>query len=148
METYRDVKNQRSIIQNMVFFSGLIFFLFAIFGLIVPGLFKMHLSFLHNMIYLLTSFLAFYSSLINDFNKAKSFCSYMGIFYLVLAALGYLLGQPGFPGVGNLSEDQNLLKVIPNVLEFGRNDHHFHFIMATFLLFLRVTSRKLIQVKA
>ncbi len=133
---------QRNTIQNMVFVFGLVFLFLGIIGLVVPGLFKMHLSFLHNMIYVLSAFLAFFASLSQDVSRVKSYCSYMGVFYLVLAILGYVVGQPGYPTVGYLSEDQRLVKIIPNILEFGQRDHSFHMIIGVALMLMRLSWRK------
>jgi len=133
---------QRNTIQNMVFGFGLVFLFLGIIGLVVPGLFKMHLSFLHNMLYVLSAFLAFFASLSQDVTRVKSYCSYMGVFYLVLAIIGYVVGQPGYPSVGNLSEDQRLVKIIPNILEFGQRDHSFHLIIGVALVVMRLSWRK------
>jgi hypothetical protein len=135
-------KRQKSFLTNMVFFTGLVFLFIGIVGMVVPGLFKMHLSFTHNIIYLLTAFIAFFVSLTNASDKCRAYTIYMGSFYGVLGVLGFLIGQPGYPSVGNLSQDQHLLKVIPNVLEFGRSDHYFHLLISAFLIFMRLTSRK------
>jgi hypothetical protein len=142
MATNQIIGAKRNPLQNVCFGMGLLFLLLGVIGLVVPGLFKMHLSFLHNVIYIVTAFMAFFSAQSSDPEKSRTFAMMIGLFYGVLAFLGYVVGQPGYPGIGNLSEDQYLLKIIPNVLEFGRRDHAFHLAICAILLFSRFAWRK------
>jgi hypothetical protein len=60
----------------------------------------------------------------------------------VVGIMGFLFGVPGYPTVGNMEADQNLVRIIPDILEMGTMDHIMHFLIGTFLLFTAYTFRK------
>jgi hypothetical protein len=101
----------------------------------MPGLLEMHLSMAHNLIHLMTGVLALAVGYADDSKKAYHFAVAFGLVYGLLGLAGFVMGQPGYPGVGHMAADQNLLRLIPNILEFGTMDHSIHLILsAAFLL--------------
>ncbi|MFL5784178.1 MAG: DUF4383 domain-containing protein [Bacteriovoracaceae bacterium] len=125
----------RSSIQKVCIVMGIFFVLMGIAGIALPGLMRMHLSMAHNLIHLVTGALALSFGYSDNSRKAYNFAVAFGVVYGILGIAGFVIGQPGYPGVGHMAADQNLLRVIPNVLEFGTMDHSMHIIFsAAFLL--------------
>lgn len=125
----------RSSIQKVCIVLGAGFILVGIAGILMPGLMAMHLSMAHNLIHLASGALALGFGYSDNSRKAYTFAVAFGVVYGLLGILGFVVGQPGYPGVGHMEADQNLLRIIPNVLEFGTMDHSVHLILsAAFLL--------------
>ncbi len=125
----------RSSIQKVCIVLGVGFVLVGIAGIIMPGLMAMHLSMAHNLIHLATGALALSVGYSDSSRKAYTFAVAFGVVYGLLGVLGFIIGQPGYPGVGHMEADQNLLRVIPNVLEFGTMDHGVHILLSAAFLF-------------
>lgn len=125
----------RSSIQKSCIVLGVGFILVGIAGIIMPGLMAMHLSMAHNLIHLASGALALAVGYADDSRNAYTFAVVFGVVYGLLGILGFVVGQPGYPGVGHMEADQNLLRVIPNVLEFGTMDHSIHLILSAAFLF-------------
>jgi hypothetical protein len=124
----------RTSLQKICIGMGIVFVLIGILGIFVPGLLTMHLSFSHNLIHLVSGSLAIWAGYSDDSNKAYHFAIGFGIFYGLLGLAGFVFGEPGFPGVGHLEADDNLLRVLPNALEFGSADHLVHLVIASVFL--------------
>lgn len=124
----------RTNIQKVCIVLGAAFVLVGIAGIIMPGLMGMHLSMAHNLIHLASGAAALYFGYADDSRKAYTFAVAFGVVYGLLGVAGFLIGQPGYPGVGHMEADQNLLRVIPNVLEFGTMDHAVHLILSAAFL--------------
>lgn len=139
MNTHRPVNRQgfaaRSSIQKVCIILGAGFVLVGLAGIAMPGLMGMHLSMSHNLIHLVSGALALAMGYADDPKKAYTFAVAFGVVYGLLGIAGFLIGQPGYPGVGHMEADQNLLRVIPNVLEFGTMDHSVHLILSAAFLF-------------
>ena len=114
---------------------GVALFIAGLTGIVFPGFLGMHLSAAHNLIHLSSGALALWVGYSEDSRKAYTYCLAFGAIYGVLAVLGFLIGQPGYPSVGHMEADQNLLRVIPNILEFGTSDHVVHLFISAILLF-------------
>ncbi len=125
----------RSSIQKVCIVLGAGFVLVGIAGILMPGLMAMHLSMAHNLIHLASGALALAFGYADDSRKAYTFAVAFGVVYGLLGIAGFVIGQPGYPGVGHMEADQNLLRVIPNVLEFGTMDHSVHLIISAAFLF-------------
>lgn len=125
----------RSSIQKVCIVLGAAFVLIGFVGIIMPGLMAMHLSMAHNLIHLASGALALAAGYADDSKKAYSFAVIFGVVYGLLGIAGFVIGQPGYPGVGHMEADQNLLRVIPNVLEFGTMDHSVHMLISAAFLF-------------
>jgi hypothetical protein len=112
----------------------MVFILLGVLGIVMPGFIGMHLSMAHNLVHLITGALALWVGYSEDPGKSYTFSIAFGAIYGVLGLAGFLIGQPGYPGVGHMAADQNLLRVIPNVLEFGTMDHGIHILLSAFFL--------------
>jgi hypothetical protein len=120
----------RTSIQKVCIGMGVGFILIGLLGIILPGMMGMHLSMAHNLIHLISGALALWVGYSDFSRRAYNFCIGFGAAYGLLGVLGFLLGQPGYPGVGHMAADQNLLRVIPNVLELGTSDHVVHLLIS------------------
>lgn len=130
----RHYVSTRSSIQKVCIGMGIAFVLAGLAGIIMPGFMGMHLSMLHNVIHLASGALALWVGYSDRPRRAYNFALAFGTVYGLLGIVGFIVGQPGYPGVGHMAPDQNLLRVIPNVLEFGTSDHVVHILIASVLL--------------
>ena len=103
-------------------------------GMIMPGFMSMHLSMAHNLIHLASGAIALTFGYGHDSRKAYTCAVVIGVVYGLLGVAGFLIGQPGYPGVGHMEAEQNLLRLIPNVLEIGTMDHALNLIVSAALL--------------
>lgn len=120
---------------------GIVFVIVALAGVMMPGFMGMHLSMVHNLIHLGSGFLALWSGY-SGRRKAYNFCLAFGAIYGLLGIAGFIMGSPGYPAVGHMEADQNLFRLIPNVLEFGTMDHLVHFLLGAVFLFISFAHRK------
>lgn len=127
--------------QKICISLGVAFISVGFVGVLIPGFLGMHLSMAHNMIYIISGAISLWSGYSN-LNRSMSFCIGFGTLFGLLGIAGYILGEPGYPGVGNMEADQNLFRMIPNVLEFGTMDHIVQLLISAFLLFTAFTFRK------
>lgn len=131
----RQLANTRTATQKMCIGMGYLFLVIGLAGIVLPGMLGMHLSMMHNFIHLGSGALALWSGYADNPRKAYNFCIGFGGIYGILGVAGFIFGEPGYPGVGHMEADENLLRIIPNVLEFGAADHTIHiFISAVFLI--------------
>ncbi|WP_408097183.1 hypothetical protein ACJVC5_19290 [Peredibacter sp. HCB2-198] len=124
----------RSLTQKVCIGVGLAFVAAGLLGIVFPGFMAMHLSLAHNIIHLASGALALWCGYADDPKKAYSFAFGFGVVYGILGLAGFLIGEPGYPGVGHMEADENLMRVIPNVLEFGTADHIVHIAIAAVLI--------------
>lgn len=124
----------KSSMQKVCITLGIFFVLLSLIGIIMPGFMGMHLSMTHNLIHLATGALALMAGFADDSSRAYNFAVAFGTVYGLLAIAGFVIGMPGYPGVGNMEADQNLLRIIPNVLEIGTADHTSNMIVSAVLL--------------
>lgn len=125
----------RSSIQKVCIVLGVAFIVVGLAGIFMPGFMSMHLSMAHNFIHLATGALALGMGYSDNAKKTYTFAVAFGVLFGLMGIAGFVIGQPGYPGVGHMAADQNLLRVVPNVLEFGTMDHAVHIIFsAAFLL--------------
>lgn len=120
---------------------GIVFIIVGLAGVMMPGFMGMHLSMVHNLIHLGSGFLALWSGY-SSRRKAYNFCLAFGAVYGLLGIAGFLIGEPGYPAVGHMEADQNLFRMIPNVLEFGTIDHVVHILLSAIFLFTAFAHRK------
>lgn len=127
--------NTRTMIQKVCIGLGIFFVVAGLGGIIMPGMLGMHLSLAHNIIHLASGALALWVGYSDVPRRAYNFAVAFGVVYGLLGIAGFVMGSPGYPGVGHMEADQNLLRVIPNVLEFGSMDHGVHVLLgAVFLI--------------
>jgi hypothetical protein len=124
----------RTLTQKVCIGMGIFFVVAGLGGIIMPGMLGMHLSLLHNLIHLASGALALVCGYADDPKKAYNFSIGFGAVYGILGVAGFVFGEPGYPGVGHMEADENLLRVIPNALEFGSADHTIHIIIAAVFL--------------
>ncbi len=134
--------SERVAVQKVCIAVGTAFALIGILGMILPSFMGFHLSMAHNLIHLLSAALALWCGYSENLKKAYNFCLGFGAFYSLLGIVGFIVGEPGYPSVGHMEADQYLLRIIPNVLEFGSNDHVLHLVLGGFLLFTAFKWRK------
>jgi hypothetical protein len=136
------VYSPRTVTQKVCIGMGILFMIVGFAGVVIPGLFGMHLSFAHNLIHLGSGAIALWAGYSDNSRKAYNFCLSFGSIYLLLGIVGFIFGRPGYPGVGHMEADQNLLRIIPNGLEFGSSDHVVHLLLGGILLVAAFASRK------
>ena len=124
----------RSLTQKVCIGTGIFFVAAGLLGIVFPGFLAMHLSLAHNIIHLASGALALWCGYADDPKKAYSFAFGFGIVYGLLGLAGFVVGEPGYPGVGHMEADDNLMRIIPNVLEFGTVDHLVHIAVSAVLL--------------
>ena len=120
---------------------GLILIVIGFVGVLMPGFLRMHLSMMHNFMHIMSGALALWCGYTSS-NRSIAYSIGFGAIYGLLGIAGYVVGSPGYPGVGNMEADQNLFRVIPNILEFGTMDHVAHILIGSFLLFTAYTFRR------
>jgi hypothetical protein len=135
------MKNQKSWLQRLNLSMGLLLLLLTIVGVLRSDFMGLHLSLLHNTIHLMTGLVALWGGLANS--KRGFYVGVgLGAFYAMMGLMGMFLGSPGYPSVGAQQGDQNLFKVLPNLLELGTIDHLFHLLFSAVFLFTVLMHRK------
>lgn len=134
--------SHRSPVQKVCITIGVIFCVTGVMGIIMPGFMGFHLSMAHNLIHLASGALALWCGYAENAKRAYNFCLGFGAVYGLLGIVGFIAGEPGYPSVGHMEADQYLLRIIPNVLEFGSNDHVLHLVIGGFLLFTAYNWRR------
>lgn len=124
----------RTLTQKVCIGVGIFFVIVGLGGIVMPGLLGMHLSLLHNIIHLASGALALWCGYSDDAKKAYAFCVAFGTVYGLLGIAGFVFGKPGYPGVGHMEADENLLRIIPNALELGTMDHFVHIALGVVFL--------------
>lgn len=125
----------RALTQKVCIGMGILFIVVGLAGIISPGFIGMHLSLSHNVIHLASGALSLSSGYSDKVNRAYNFSLAFGIIYGLLGLSGFVFGSPGYPGVGHMEADENLLRLIPNSLEFGTADHIVHILISAVFLF-------------
>lgn len=133
---------QRTAPQKICIGMGVFFIVIGLLGVMMPGILGMHLSMAHNFIHLASGALALWAGYSENNNHAFNFCLGFGFVYALLGVVGFLMGEPGYPAMGNMEADQYLFRVIPNVLELGTADHIVHLLLGAFFLFSAYVWRK------
>lgn len=124
----------RTLTQKVCIGLGIVFVLMGLSGIVMPGMFGLHLSLGHNLIHLASGAVALWAGYSDDFRRAYNFCVGFGVLYGLLGLAGFVFGEPGYPGVGHMEADENLLRFIPNALEFGTSDHVLHILLSSVFL--------------
>jgi hypothetical protein len=120
----------RSATQKVCIGMGILFVMGGLSGVVMPGMFGLHLGLAASLMYLLSGVLSLACGYADAPRKSYLFCIAFGVVYGLLAICGFVFGEPGYPGVGFLEADQYLLRIIPNALEFATADHILHFVAA------------------
>ena len=124
----------RTGVQKICVALGIIFIILGLTGVLQPSILGLHLSEAHNLIHLASGSLCLWSGFAEDKHKAYLLSCVLGIFYAFVGIIGFLIGKAGYPAVGYQASDSRLWRVIPDVLEFGTNDHTLHLFVGFFFL--------------
>lgn len=131
----------RTVTQKVCIGLGIFFVVAGIAEMIRPDLLGLHLSATHNVIHLVSGVLAIWSGYADDSRKAFNFVIGFGVFFALIGVGGFVMGEPGYPGVGYMAADNYLWRVYPNVLEFGTVDHAVHILVSAVMLVTAVAWR-------
>ena len=112
-------------------FIGSTLIILSLIGLLMPGFFGLHLSLMHNLLHFIAGGVLLWACQYPG--RALAVALSFGIFFFLLGMTGFILGSPGYPGVGFAEADTNLWRLYPNVLEFGAMDHTIHFLLGATL---------------
>jgi hypothetical protein len=135
MNRHSHMITTRTVTQKVCIVLGIFFVIAGLGGIVMPGMLGMHLSLLHNIVHLASGALALWCGYSDDSKKAYMFSVAFGSVYSLLGIAGFVFGSPGYPGVGHMEADENLLRVIPNAFELGTADHVVHILAgAAFLV--------------
>ena len=108
---------------------GFIMLMTAILGVFFPSFIGLNLSFMHCLILGVSGGLSVYGGFDKNPRQAYHINMGLGIFFLLNAGIGYLVGDPGLPRYGFYSADQ-LNKMAPGFLELATTDHLVHLLLA------------------
>lgn len=132
---------EKNAIQKMTITIGIALLVIGFAGVLMPQLFGMHLSMLHNLIHLMTGVFAVWFGASRP-SRAFNFTLIMGTVYLLVGITGFIFGVPGYPTTGDLDADQNLVRIVPDFLELGSIDHIVHILIGAFMLFTCYTFKE------
>jgi hypothetical protein len=116
---------------------GVVFLLVGVVGFVMPGFLGTHLSWVHNLVHIISGAVALYLGFAGTLSAARLFCIVFGIVYLLLAICGFLLGSdqaPTIAGMADMGRDARLWRVIPGQLELGTMDHIVHVLLGVIFL--------------
>jgi hypothetical protein len=147
MRPHESVLGNRPSVQRICILVGLGFIFFGLTGVLHPGFIGLHLSAAHNLIHLSCGSMILLAGFAEEKKKAYILSSSLGFIFGLLGFLGYVLGRPGFPAVGDMNSDLHLWRLAPDFLEFASSDHIFHSCIS-FLLLLGAFSWKISQDQA
>jgi hypothetical protein len=132
--------------QEVCVVTSVAILLIGLVGFVVDNLFSAHLSPPHNLILVIAGSIGMWCGF-DGLRSTKIFSYSAGLFYSAIAILGFALGQPGWPTVGNLMHDSNLWRPISSYLEWGTSDHIIHLLYgATLLLGASFSFKKMTHV--
>jgi hypothetical protein len=125
---------ERTSTQKICISFGIALIVVGFLGVLIPSLMGMHLSVIHNGIHIGSGALAVWSGASNP-KRAVRFTIVFGAIYGFLGIVGFVLGEPGYPALGSMEADQNLLRLVPSFFELGTMDHIVHMLISAFLLY-------------
>ena len=110
---------------------GIVFILVGLIGFAAPNLLGAHLSTAHNIIHLVSGAISLYIGWMGSLSGARMFGFIFGAVYLLLGAVGFLLGTGA----------DRMFDVIPRTLMLGTMDHVIHILLgAVYLIGAFMTS--------
>jgi hypothetical protein len=123
---------------------GVLFLLIGLTGFVFHNAFGTHLSWVHNVIHLVSGAASLYLGLKGSLPAVKLFSYLFGAFYLGLGVVGYWLGMVQSthlpPHVAD-GYNEHMFRVIPGYLELGSVDHLLHFVIGAAYLIGAVMTR-------
>ncbi|HXH74195.1 MAG TPA: hypothetical protein VNJ08_04475 [Bacteriovoracaceae bacterium] len=112
---------------------GCILIFLAVAGLFEPHFFGLELSLMHCFVLFGTGVMAVWTGLAGNVKRVYQVSLALGVFFLLNAVLGYVLGEPRSIGYGTSSD--YVLKMAPGFMELSTRDHIIHLTLAIFFFF-------------
>lgn len=104
---------------------GIVFLLVGLIGFAMPTLLGAHLTPAHNVVHLVSGAISLYLGLKGTLSAAKTFGLVFGAVYLLLGVAGFVFGAPHTHD----GQTMTMLRLIPDVLEFGQMDNIIHIVI-------------------
>lgn len=114
---------------------GVVMILLAVAGGFDSNFLGLHLSFMHSFVLAAFGALAILSGFTSQ-RKAFLINLVCGIFFLLNAILGFLVGDRGHLKLGYGTSEDFIVKFAPGFLELSTFDHLLHFALAVFFLII------------
>jgi hypothetical protein len=110
---------------------GMVMIIIAVVGIFNPNFLGLHLSYMHCFVLGSTGIISIWSGVLS---RHKAFLTnlILGIFFLLNAVLGFLVGDRGQLKVGYGTSEDLIVKFAPGFLELMVMDHVFHLVLAVF----------------
>jgi hypothetical protein len=108
---------------------GFVMIIIALSGLFWPEFFNLNLSIMHSLVLAISGLLAIWSGLTLKRRLTFYISLGLGVFFLLNAVLGVLVGEPGVPRFGFFSEEE-IKTIAPGFLELSTYDHVMHGILS------------------
>ena len=112
---------------------GVLLLLVGFVGMVVDDFLTLHLSYVHNLIHIVSGALAVWFGVRSE-ASAKRFAYLFGSIYTLLGVLGFVVGVHGMASIGEIKEDDFLWTITPEKLELGTNDHIVHLLIGIIFL--------------
>lgn len=128
------VHRRKNYTQMVCIALGAVMMVIGLAGILNPEFMGMHLSAMHSLVLCGSGALSIWGANQRQRRKAYYVSIGLGVFYALHAISGFVLGEPGNPGVGYAMRDQTLLKIMPGFLELGQVDHTVHAFLALFFM--------------
>jgi hypothetical protein len=111
-------KKETVMITKTTTFGGAFLVVLGLLGFAAPRFMGMHLSPLHNAVFLLSGAAAIYFGLKTTPAAARTFCMVFGVVYCLIGLAGFVLGGPDYA-----------FTIVPGALVLGTADHLVHLIL-------------------
>lgn len=111
---------------------GMVMILVAVAGIFNSRFLGLNLSFMHCFVLAASGMLAIWSGTTTR-EKAYVINLGLGVFFLLNAVLGFLVGDRGHLKIGYGSSEDLIVKFAPGFLELSTFDHVFHLALAVFM---------------
>jgi hypothetical protein len=108
---------------------GFVMIIIALSGLFWPEFLNLNLSIIHCLVLAVSGLLAIWSGLTLKRRRTFYISLGLGVFFLLNAVLGALVGEPGVPRFGFFS-DKDIESIAPGFLELATFDHIMHGMLA------------------
>lgn len=120
---------------------GFVMIMIGVVGFFSPHFFGLDLSFMHNLVLVSFGALAVLSGMAKR-STAYKINLFSGIFFILNAVLGALVGDRGHLTLGYGTREDLIVKFAPGFLELSTFDHVFHLSLGLFFLFQAYSWKK------
>lgn len=132
VDYYQTSGRKKNYTQTVSILVGCLMIVIGLAGFLNPEFMGLHLSVMHSFVLTGSGAVAIWAASSNDSKKAYRVDIILGVFFAINAIAGFMLGEPGIPGVGYDARDELLLKIAPGFLELGTIDHILHTFFSVF----------------